>query len=121
MYYGFSAGGLEKMYVKGSLKIQGEGFVFQIKNMIDSGELAGVSKLTVDGAEQPLDGITVELGGKTRPVSGISWSAPLYVYYGATLTIYVPGVLAPGEHALGLTVSAQELGQLTVTFTDALA
>ena len=121
MYYGFSASGLEKMYVKGSLKTQEGGFVFQIKNLIDSGELAGVSKVTADGAERSLEGVTVELGGKIRPVSGISWSAPLYVYYGAVLTIFVPGAIEPGEHALGLTVSAQELGQLAVTFTDTLA
>jgi hypothetical protein len=121
MYYGYSASGLEKMYVKGSLKNQDGGFVLQIKNLVDSGELAGVAKLTVDGVEKPLEGVTIELGGKTRPVTGINWSAPLYVYYGATLTLFAPGMLEPGEHSVSLTVSAQELGQLTITFKDTLS
>jgi len=121
MYYGMSADSLQKMYVKGSLKNQGDGFVFQIKNLVDSGDISGISKLTVDGEERALEGVTVEVGGKTRLVSEISWSASLYVYYGTVLTMYVPGPLEPGEHTVELTVKAPDLGSLTMPITDTVA
>ncbi len=121
MYYGMSAESLQKMYVAESLKNQGEGFVFQIKNLVDSGSVSGITKLTADGEEMSLSGVTVELGGKTRPVSEITWSSSLYVSYGATLTIYVPGTLEPGEHSITLTINAPELGALTLPFSDTVA
>jgi hypothetical protein len=121
MYYGMSSGALEKMYVKDSLKNQGDGFVFEIKNQIDSGSISGIATLTVDDEERSLEGVTVELNGKVRDVSEISWSASLYVSYGATLKVYVPGPLEPGEHTIKMTVKAPELGQLTLPFTDTVS
>jgi hypothetical protein len=119
--YGMSAESLQKMYVKGSLKNQGDGFVFQIKNLVDSGAVSGVAKLEVDGEEKALDGVTIEMGGKVRPVSEITWSASLYVYYGATMTIYVPGKLDAGEHTITFAVKAPEMGTLTLPVTDTVA
>ena len=120
MYYGMSAGALQKMYVQGSMANQGDGFVFAIKNLVDSGSISGLTKLTVDGNDVPLGGVTVELGGKVREASSITWSSSLYVSYGATLKIYVPGPLDPGEHTVQLTVNAPEIGQLTLPVTDTL-
>ena len=64
MYYGMSSESLQKLYVKGSLKNQDNGFVFQLKNLIDSGSISGIVKLTVDGEEKSLDGVTLTLGRK---------------------------------------------------------
>jgi hypothetical protein len=109
------------MYVKGSLQNQDDGFVFEIKNQIDSGSVSGIAKLTVDDEERPLEGITVELNGKAREAGNITWSASLYVSYGATLKVFVPGALEPGEHTVKMTVKAPELGQLTLPLTDTVA
>ncbi|MBN1875355.1 MAG: hypothetical protein JXA33_14090 [Anaerolineae bacterium] len=119
--YGMTPESLQKMYVKGSLKNQDAGFVFQVKNLVDSGAVSGIAKLIVDGEEKSLDGITVEMGGKVRPVAEISWSSSLYVYYGATMTIYVPGPLEAGEHTITFTVKAPELGSLSLPITDTVA
>jgi hypothetical protein len=121
MYYGMSSDSMQKMYVQGSLKNQGEGFVFEVKNLIDSGSVSGINKLTVNDEERPLDGITIELGGKVREIGSLSWSSSLYVSYGAVLKIYVPGELPPGEHTVKLTVNAPEVGQLTLPVTDTIA
>ena len=120
MYYGMSPESLQKLYVKGSLKNQGNGFVFQLKNLIDSGSVSGISKLTVDGEEKAMDGVTITMGEKVRMVSEISWSSSLYVYYGATITFYVPGTLQPGEHTIVLQVNAPELGQISLPVTDTI-
>ena len=80
--YGTSPEMLQRMYVKGSLQNQGNGFVFQVKNMIESGSLSGIAKVAVDGEERSLEGATLDLNGKVRQVSEISWSSPVYVSYG---------------------------------------
>jgi hypothetical protein len=85
--YGVSPEMLAKMYVEGSLKNQDDGFVFAIKNKIESGSISGVAKLSVDGEERSLEGATVQIGEKTHAVSEISWSSSLYVSYGATLNV----------------------------------
>jgi hypothetical protein len=120
MYYGMSSESLQKLYVKGSLKNQDAGFVFQLKNLIDSGSISGVTKLTVDGEEKTLTGVTITMGEKVRTASEITWSASLYVYYGATISFYVPGSLQPGEHTVVLQVNAPELGQLSLPVIDTI-
>lgn len=119
--YGIYPDMLKRLYVKGSLKNQDDGFVFQIKNTIDSGSISGVSKVSVDGKERSLEGATVQIGDKVRPVSDISWSSPLYVGYGSTLTIYVPGKLEPGEHTINLQVVVSELGRISMPITDTVS
>jgi hypothetical protein len=119
--YGTSPEMLKKMYVQQSLKNQGSGFVFQFKNNIDSGSISGVAKLAIDGETKPLDGVTIQIGEKTRNASEISWSASLYVSYGATLTIYVPGTLSPGEHTVDVQFNVPELGRLGIPVTDVVS
>lgn len=118
--YGTSPEMMQRMYVKGSLKNQDNGFVFQVKNLIESGSMSGVAKVAVDEEERALDGATIELGGKVRQVTEISWSAPLYVSYGATMTIFVPGALPAGEHTLNIQFNVPELGRISMPITDAV-
>ncbi len=120
MYYGMSSESLQKLYVKGSLKNQDNGFVFQLKNLIDSGSISSIAKLTVDGEEKPLDGVIITLGEKAHAANEISWSSSLYVYYGAIFTLYVPGALQPGEHTIVLQVNVPELGQISLPVTDTI-
>jgi hypothetical protein len=120
MYYGMSSESLQKLYVKGSLKNQDDGFVFQIKNLIDSGSVSGITSLTVDGEEKGLEGVTVTFGEKVRKASEITWSSSLYVYYGATITFFVPGALQAGKHTVVLQVNAPELGQISLPVNDTI-
>jgi hypothetical protein len=119
--YGTSPEMLQRMYVKGSLQNRGNGFVFQITNRIESGSLSGVAKVSVDGKERSLEGATVELGGKVREVGEITWSSPLYVSYGSTLTIFVPGALESGEHTVNTQFNVPELGRISMPITDTVA
>ena len=119
--YGMSPEMLSKMYVEGSLQNQEEGFVFSIKNKIDSGLISGIAKLSVDGEERSLEGATIQIGERVRPVSEVSWSSSLYVPYGATVTVYVPGTLNPGEHTITMQVSAPELGRISIPVTATVA
>jgi hypothetical protein len=116
--YGTSPEMLQRMYVKGSLQNRDNGFVFQVKNMIESGSLSGIAKVSVDDEERSLDGATLELGGKVRQVSEISWSSPVYVSYGSTLTIFVPGKLTAGEHTINTQFNVPEMGRVSMPITD---
>ena len=80
-----------------------------------------IAKLAVDGEERPLEGATVQMGEKVWPVPEVSWSHSLYVPYGATLTIYVPGALEPGEHTINMLVNVPELGRLSLPITDTVS
>jgi hypothetical protein len=119
--YGTSPEMLQRMYVKGSLQNRDSGFVFQVVNQIESGSLSGIAKLSVDGEERSLEGATIELNGKVRPVSDISWSSPLYVSYGSTLTIYIPGTLEAGEHTINVQFNVPELGRVSMPIADTIA
>ena len=119
--YGMSPDMLSRMYVEDSLANKDSGFVFSIKNKIESGSVSGIAKLAVDGEEQSLEGATVQIGDKVRNVSEISWSASLYVPYGATMTIYVPGKLEPGKHTITMQVNVPELGRITFPITDTVS
>jgi hydroxymethylglutaryl-CoA reductase (NADPH) len=119
--YGVSPEMLANMYVKSSLQNQEEGFSFSVKNKIESGSISGVAKLAVDGEERSLEGATVQLGEKVKPVSEISWSSSLYVPYGATLTIFVPGELEAGEHTINMQINVPELGRISLPVTDTVA
>jgi hypothetical protein len=119
--YGVSPEMLAKMYVQGSLKHQDDGFAFDVKNKIESGSISGVAKLSVDGEERSLDGATVRIGEGTRAVSEISWSSSLYVPYGATLSVYVPGPLEPGEHTINMQINVPELGRISMPIIDTIA
>ena len=119
--YGVSPEMLAKMYVQGSLKNRDDGFAFDVKNKIESGSISGVAKLSVDGEERALDGATVQIGEKTRAVSEISWSSLLYVPYGATLSVYVPGLLESGEHTINMQINVPELGRISMPIVDTIA
>jgi hypothetical protein len=121
MGYGFSSGTYEKLYVKGSLKNQDDGFSFQIKNLIDDGSVSGIAKIEVDGVEQPLDGVVLQLGNTVRKASELTWAASVYVYYGAVITFSMPGTLTPGEHTVTVSIKVPELGSLTLPIRDAVA
>jgi hypothetical protein len=118
--YGVTPDMLGKMYVAGSLQNTDGGFAFEIKNKIESGSVSGIAKLAVDGEEVSLEGATVTVNEKARPVSEISWSASLYVPYGATLKIFVSGTLEAGEHTINMQVNVPELGRISIPITDTI-
>jgi hypothetical protein len=65
-----------------------------------------------------LEGATLELNDKVRSLSEISWSSPVYVPYGATLTLYVSCELEDGERVFDVMFNVPELGRVNLPFTD---
>ncbi|MGQ9717074.1 MAG: hypothetical protein ACUVR6_05165 [Anaerolineae bacterium] len=115
---------LKKLYVKGSLRAEGDGFVLSLQNPIGSGVIQGFRGLTLDGKAVPLEQVSiVQPDGTVVPAGAISEQNPLLFAMGATLTLQVGGVpLNPGNHQLGIRVVVKDVGPLEIpiadTFTD---
>lgn len=114
---------LKKLYVKGSLRAEGDGFALDLQNPIAPGVIHGVKALTVDGAAVDLAQATIVLpDGQSRPAAAISADAPLEFPLGATFTLRVAGhPLPPGNHRLELRVVVRDVGPLNIPIADALA
>jgi len=114
---------LKKLYVRGSLHTEGDGFAFDIENTIAPATITAFTALDVDG--QAMDAAQVTLvppGGNPRPMSEVSDQAPLHFPIGATVTLRATGkVLDPGPHELVIHVVVQEVGPLDIPVSDALA
>jgi hypothetical protein len=113
---------LKKLYVKGSLRAEDDGFALDLKNVIAPGTISAFTGLDLDG--QPVDPVQVTLvppGGNPRSASQVSPQAPLQFPVGATVTLRVAGAtLVPGPHELAIHVVVREVGPLDIPVTDTL-
>jgi len=105
------------LYVKGSLRNIDEGFELEVRNLVNSGEATGISALSVDGTGRPLAGVTIELEGKIHAADELGWQSSLFIPFGARLTVYVPGPLAPGDHKVTLAFDSP-YGEVHIPFAD---
>lgn len=111
---------LKKLYVKNSLRNEGEGFSLSIQNTIAPGVILGFKGVTVDGKSVPLEGVTVvQPDGTAVPATGISEGNPLLFPVGATVTLKVQGTtLSPGSHQVGIRVVVKDVGPLEIPIAD---
>ena len=69
-----------------------------------------------DGIERSLAGVTIDMEGKARAADELRRQS-LFIPYGATLTVYVPGPLAPGDHKITIAFDSP-YGEVRIPFTD---
>ena len=114
---------LKKLYVKGSLRSEEEGFALDIKNTIAPGTLLGITGLTLDGETVPLAQVqVVPDAGVARPAAAISAEEPLSFPVGATFSLVATGrSLVPGKHQLQIGVVVKDVGPLEIPVADELA
>jgi len=114
---------LKKLYVKGSLKAEEEGFSLALKNTIAPGTIVGLKGLELDGQPVPLEQMTVALEGEEeRAATSITADAPLSFSLGAKFTLRVTGTsLPPGSHTLKIHVVVQDVGPLEIPVSDRVA
>lgn len=110
---------LKRIYVKGSLQNNEQGFQFQLKNTLGSGYGNELLPLTLDGKELPRESSYFVLDAEEVPFSAVSQERPFTLAMNKTLTIVVKGVtLAEGAHRIGFNFVAQGLGKLSFEVTD---
>lgn len=111
---------LKKLYVKNSLRAEGDGFVLSLQNPIAPGVIQGFKGLTLDGKAVPIEQVeVVSADGATVPATGISEGNPVLFPLGATVTLRVKGVpLAAGNHQIGVCVVVKDVGPLEIPIAD---
>jgi hypothetical protein len=111
---------LEKLYVKGSLRVEEGGFVFDLKNLIAPATITAIGGLEVDGEKIDDSRVTiVPPSGSSRSIGDISPGRPLQFPIGMSVTVRVSGdTLEPGHHDLAIRVAVKEIGSLDIPVSD---
>jgi hypothetical protein len=114
---------LKRLYVKGSLRVEDGGFVFDLKNLIAPATITGVDSLKVDGERVEDSRVTiVSPSGSSRPIDQISRGTPLQFPVGVVVTLHVSGeTLEPGQHDLAVRIEVKEIGSLDIPVSDTIA
>jgi hypothetical protein len=114
---------LKKLYVKGSLRTEEDGFALDLQNVIAPGTITAFTGLDVDGQAMDLAQVTViPPSGNPRSMGEISAQATLLFPVGANVTLRVSGkTLEPGPHELVIHVVVQDVGPLDIPVSDTLA
>jgi hypothetical protein len=114
---------LKKLYVKGSLRTEDDGFALDLKNTIAPATITAFTGLDVDGqAIAPAQVTLVPPNGNSRSGGEVSGQTSLSFPVGATVTLRVAGkALEPGPHELVTHVVVDEVGPLAIPIADTLA
>ncbi|MBI2935886.1 MAG: hypothetical protein HYY31_03630 [Chloroflexi bacterium] len=112
---------LRRLYVKGSLRNNEDGFQFHLKNTLGSGYARKMHPLALDGQPIPLDNTSFHDGSKTSSFSEVSEEKPFTLVMNRGLTILVRGAkLSVGAHKVEMSFDVPGLGTLRFDFTDAV-
>lgn len=110
---------LKRLYVKGSLRNNADGFQFALENKLGSGYGNELLPLTLDGQEIPLEDSYFRRDSDDIPFSQVSKDSPFTLPMNKKLTIRVRGVtLTEGTHKIGMSFIAEGLGKLGFEVTD---
>jgi len=111
---------LKKLYVKSSLRANGEGFTLDLQNVLAPGTIIAFDGLDLDGKAVAPEQITlVPSSGKPRPACKISTESPVQFPINAPLTLHAAGQqLTPGPHEIVIHITFREVGLLTIPIGD---
>ncbi|MBN1189262.1 MAG: hypothetical protein JXA46_05865 [Dehalococcoidales bacterium] len=113
---------LKRLYVKGSLRNNGEGFQFELKNTLGSGYGKELLPLVLDGQELPLESSYYMPDSQPVPFSSVSAENPFTLPMNKNLTIVVKGTnLEDAPHKLKIGFVAEGIGLLSFEVIDAPA
>ncbi len=110
---------LAKLYVKGSLKNNDNGFEFALKNIIDSTMLIGIGPITVGEKDYEGDAITMTAGDKTVNGAELSRSNSIPVRMGVPMKIVVAGDKLPtGAQKVSVAATTSDIGKIKFDVSD---
>lgn len=110
---------LRRLYVKGSLKNQPDGFELQLKNSLGSGYATGMLPLAIDGQEVSLATASFKVDGVETPFTGVTEQRPFTLALNKATTIAVKGKqLEAGPHKVVVGFVVVGLGKLSFDVTD---
>jgi hypothetical protein len=113
---------LRRLYVKGSLRNEGGGFEFQLRNGLGSGYAHKMWPLKLDGEELPASSASFQRDGLPVAFTEVSKQNTFTLAMNKDITIQTEGVaLTPGPHKVEMGFDVPGLGTLRFDFTDLVA
>jgi hypothetical protein len=110
---------LRRLYVKGSLTGDENGFSFHLKNGLGSGYAYKLWPLTLDGDEIAIEASSFMQGGERTSFSEVSKEKTFTLAMNTDIEISVDGVALPeGPHKIGMGFDVPGLGTLRFDFKD---
>ena len=96
---------LKRLYVKGGLRNNDQGFQFELKNTLGSGYANELLPLTLDGKELPKESSYFVVDAEEVPFSAVTKERPFTLAKNKTSTILVKGItLSEGPHKIGFSL-----------------
>ena len=114
---------LKRLYTVGSLKNNGAGAQFALKNRLGDAELVAVREITLDGKPVALDGVRLDLEDhRVLTPAQVDSAHPLAFPLRAVVTIQMGSPeLDDGRHEIELAFEARPFGKLHLKVEDAIA
>ena len=113
---------LAKLYVKGSLKNNENGFEFSLKNIIDSTMLIGIGPIAVGEKTYEGDVVTMTAGDRTVNGTELSRNNPVPVRMGTPLKVIVAGEkLAAGAQKVSVSATTTDIGKIKFDISDTVS
>jgi hydroxymethylglutaryl-CoA reductase (NADPH) len=113
---------LKQLYNFGSLKNLEGSVQLSLKNRLSDTTLTAVTSVAIDGAEQPLDRVTLHIDGRSLAAGEISADTPLPFPLGQTVDLRAPApALDDGRHEIALGFETENFGRLSFKVKDGLS
>lgn len=110
---------LKRLYVKGSLRNNDQGFQFELKNTIGSGYGTEMLPLELDGREIPKENAFYLVDSKVIPFTDVSKDKPFTLPMNKAMTVMVRGVtLTDAPHKIKIGFVAEGIGKLSFEVID---
>ncbi|MFM8303426.1 MAG: hydroxymethylglutaryl-CoA reductase [Actinomycetota bacterium] len=111
---------LRHLYTVGSLRNDGDGVRFSVKNRVFDATLVGVDRVAIDGDALPLDRVSLDLDGAEVPASALGAGVPFPLR--AVVGVRVrSGSLDEGSHEIEVDFRAEPFGALRLRVHDTLS
>ena len=112
---------LRRLYVKGSLRNEGGGVVFDLSNTLGSGYADQVLPLRIDGEDVQPSTCAFIIDGAPLRFDEVSAERPMTLAMNGALTVRVEGrTLAPGEHTVEMAFIVTGMGEMRFDVKDAI-
>ncbi len=113
---------LAKLYVKGSLKNNGSGFEFSLKNIIDSTMLIGIGPINVGEKSYEGETICMTVGDKSVTGAELSRANSIPVRMGVPLKVSITGEPLPaGPQRITVAATTSDIGKIKFDINDTVA
>ena len=110
---------LRRLYVKGSLTGDENGFSFRLRNGLGSGYAHKLWPLTLDGEAIPMASSSFMQGGERTGFADVSKEKTFTLAMNTDIEISADGVaLTDGPHKIGMAFDVPGLGTLRFDFKD---